>query len=279
MKPLFSEKSYSKESISVVNKDEIITKNEDLAKTFNIFFRIIAKKLDIEIVPDDESKLHNVDDPILKAIAKYENYENISRMKNYMKEKNLYFSFEFADKPKILKDINKLDKKKAYQKNDIPVKLVKSNRDLFSHFIYHDFNNSLFSSKFSSNLKAVDILPTHKKKDKPDIENYRPISILPTLSKIYERCIYDQMYNYFDQVFSKYQSVFRQGFNTIHCILVMVEKCKEALDKGYVGGTLLTDQPKAFDCIQHNLLIAKLAAYGFDSHSLNFIFSYLNERK
>ena len=131
-----------------------------------------------------------------------------------MKEKDLYFSFEFVDKPKISKEINKLDKKKACQEHDIPVKLIKSNKDLFSHFIYHNFNNSLFSSNFPSNLKAADILPTHKKKDKSDIENYLPISILPTLSKIYERCMYDQMYKYFDQILSKYQCGFRQGYNT-----------------------------------------------------------------
>ena len=137
-----------------------------------------------------------------------------------MKEKDLYFYFEFVDKPKISKEINKLNKKKACQEHDIPVKLIKSNKDFFSDFIYHSFNNSLFSSNFSSNLKVADILPTHKKKDKSDIENYRPISILPTLSKIYERCMDDQMYKYFDQILSKYQYRFLQGYNTQHCLLV-----------------------------------------------------------
>ena len=92
------------------------------------------------------------------------------------------FSFEFVDKPKISREINKLDSKKACQEHDIPVKLIKSNKDLFSHFIYLNFDNSLFSFNFPSNLKAVDILPTHKKKDKSDYENYRPISILSTFS-------------------------------------------------------------------------------------------------
>ena len=72
---------------------------------------------------------------------------------------------------------------------------------------------------------------------------------------------------------------FRQGYNTQHCLLMMVEKWKWALDKGSLGGALLTDLSKAFDCIKHDLLIAKLAAYGFDSHSLSFVFNYLNERK
>ena len=181
-----------------------------------------------------------------------------------MKEKNLYFSFEFVDKPKISREINKLDKKKACQEHGIPVKLIKLNKYLFSHLIYANFNNSLFSSNFSSNLKAVDILPTHKKKDKSDIESYRPISILPTLSKIYERYMYYQMYKYFDQILSKYQCDFRQGYNTQHCLPVMIEKWKEVLDNDGLSGALLTDLSKDFGCIKHDLLIAKLDAYGFD---------------
>ena len=83
--------------------------------------------------------------------------------------------------------------------------------------------------------------------------------------------MYDQMY--------KYQCGFRQGYNTQLCLLVMVEKWKEVLDKGGLGCALLADLSKAFDCIKYDLLIAKLAAYGFDSHSLSFVFSYLNEKK
>ena len=89
--PLFWEKSYSKESISLINKDGSITKNEDLAKTFNNVFSNIVNKLGIEHVADDELNLFNIDDPILKAIAKYENHPSISRIKNYLKEKDLNF--------------------------------------------------------------------------------------------------------------------------------------------------------------------------------------------
>ena len=151
-----------------------------------------------------------MDDPILKAIAKYENHPSIFRIKNYIKEKDLNFLFKFVDKPKISKEINKLDSKKACQEHAITVKLIKSNKDLFSHFIYHNFNNS----NFPSNLTTAVILPTHEKKDKSDIENYRSIGILLTLPKIYERCMYDQMHKHFNQIFYKDQCGFRQGYNT-----------------------------------------------------------------
>ena len=105
--PLFSEKSYAKESISFINDDGLIRKSEDLAKTFNNFFSSIVKKLGIERVLDDESNLPKVDDPILKAIAKYENYPTILRIKDYMKEKDLYFPSEFVNKLKSSKKKNK----------------------------------------------------------------------------------------------------------------------------------------------------------------------------
>ena len=136
----------------------------------------------------------------------------------------------------------------------------------------------MFISNFRSNLKVADILHTHKKKDKSDIENHHPISVLPTLSKMYEKCMYDQMCKFFHQILSKYQCGSRQVYNTQHCLLMMVEKWKKALDKGTLDGALLTDLSKAFD-FNHNLLIVKLAAYGIDSHSLSFIFSCLNEKK
>ena len=75
---------------------------------------------------------------------------------------------------------------------------------------------------FPSNLKAADILPIYKKKDKSDIESYRSISTLPTLSNIYERCMYERMYKYFGQSLSTYQSGFRQGHNTQFCLHLMV---------------------------------------------------------
>ena len=90
--------------------------------------------------------------------------------------------------------------------------------------------------------------------------------------------MYDHMYKYFDQILCKYQRGFRKGY-TQHCLLMIVDKWKKTLDRDGLGGALLIDISKAFDCIKHDLLIAKLAAYRFDSHSLSLVFSYLNERK
>ena len=83
---------------------------------------------------------------------------------------------------------------------------------------------------------------------------------------------------YLNQIFSKYQCGFRKGYNAQHCLMAMIEWCK-FLDIGGHAGALLTDLSKAFDCIDHELLIAKAHAYGFDNDALKFIYSYLKGRK
>ena len=86
------------------------------------------------------------------------------------------------------------------------------------------------------------------------------------------------MSNYFESILSKFQCGFRKGFSAQHCLLVLVEKCRKFIDKGGFNGIFFTDLSKAFDCIDHELLTAKLHAYGFDIDSLRYIYSYLTER-
>ena len=156
----------------------------------------------------------------------------------------------------------------------------KENLDIVSNLVYNNFSDSsLFSSNFPSHLKNATITPIFKKKDRNNVENYRPVSILPNLSKINGRCMYIQIYEYLNKILSKWQCGFRQGYSAQHCLLVMVEKWRQCLDNGGVSGALLTDLSKAFDCILYDLLIAKLAADGFDYNSLQMLQSHLSNRK
>ena len=89
----------------------------------------------------------------------------------------------------------------------------------------------------------------------------------------------EQLDEYFSDLLSKYQCGFRQGYGTQNCLLAMIEKLRKIRDKKVIFAAVLTDLSKAFDCIPHNLLIAKLSAYGFDRKSLMFISAYLKSRK
>ena len=92
----------------------------------------------------------------------------------------------------------------------------------------------------------------------------RPVSILPNLSKNFERLMFNQLSNYFRDILSKYQCGFRTGHSAQDCLVAMIEKWKICIDNGGSCGALLTDLSKAFDCLPHDLLLAKLHAYGID---------------
>ena len=141
------------------------------------------------------------------------------------------------------------------------------------------FNNSLLQKTFPEDLKLGDITSLFKNDKATKKRNYRPITVLSALSKAFERLLYAQMIGYADTILVPYLCGFRKGFNTQHALLRLMDTCKNSLDKKGVVGALLMDLSKAFDCIDHELLIAKLSAYGFCNKALLMIYSYLTGRK
>ena len=110
-------------------------------------------------------------------------------------------------------------------------------------------------------------------------ENYRPVSILPVVSKIFERIIQNQIKTYVEKHLSPFLCGYRKGYNTQYALTAMIEKWKEHLDKkGCIAGAIMMDLSKAFDTLNHELLIAKLEAYGFDKSALAILLSYLSDR-
>ena len=161
--------------------------------------------------------------------------------------------------------------------SDTPTKIIKLNSDIFSNLIYK-FNYCIDKGQFPNYLKNVDIVPAYKKNNKCEKENYRSVSILSNFSKIYERLMYNQLYGYFDNILFLSQCGFQKGYSAQHCLLVMIKKFKETIDRGNEFGALLTDLSKVFDFINHPLLTAKLYNYGVPTLSINMIFSYLSNR-
>ena len=119
----------------------------------------------------------------------------------------------------------------------------------------------------------------YKKDSKNSKENYRPVSIFPNISKIYGRCLFKPISNYFENIFSKFQCGFRQGPSAQYCLTSMIEKWKKSVDKGKTFAALLTDLSKVFDCLSHDLIIAKPNAYGFSLSAARLMQSYLCNRK
>ena len=185
-----------------------------------------------------------------------------------MEGTNSFFVFETFTKEKFERLITNLNIRKAVQSNDIPTKLVKELDYIFSKYTATSINRCITGGTFVNAFKKIDVGSIYKKDRRTEKLNYGSISVLSNVSKIYERCMYKQMYSYFDKIFSKNQCGFRKGFNTQHILLAMIEKMKASGDNKQFCPAILIDLSKAFDCICYDLLIAKLSAYDFVKKTL-----------
>ena len=131
-------------------------------------------------------------------------------------------------------------------------------------------------------MKYGKISPIYKSPTAGSRQNkadHRPVTVLTVFSKIEERYIFNSLINFTDSILSDKISAYRKGYSTQHVVLKLTEEWRTYLDKNETVGAVLMDLSKAFDCLPHELLIAKLAAYGIEKQTLELIYSYLKERK
>ena len=162
---------------------------------------------------------------------------------------------------------------------NIPTCRLKDVSDICSPILANIWNEKLLLNKnFSENLKLADASSVFKKEDKTFVENYRPVSVLPTVSKIFERIMQTQISDYIGKFLSPSLCGYRKGFSTQYALLTLTERWRFYLDKKGFAGAFLMDLSKAFDTIKYELLIAKLHAYGFSTDALEVLLSYLPDR-
>ena len=179
----------------------------------------------------------------------------------------------------MLKLLKNIDSKKAIGIDGIPPLIVKLSAEVLSNSLTKIINLSINENTFPTMLKLAAILPFYKKDDRSDKKNYRPVSILSAFSKIFGKIFQNQISTFMEDKFSVYISAYRKGHSTQHVLVRMIEEWKKSIDNDKLVGAVLMDLSKAFDCIPHDLLIAKLSAHGFDRNSLKLIYSYLKGRR
>ena len=150
--------------------------------------------------------------------------------------------------------------------------------DIYLPLLTDIFNDSLKRDISPDELKLAEVTPLFKKADLSDKTNYRPVSLLSHISKVFERISYNQINEYIETFPFKVLTGFRKNHNTQRSLLKMLENFKEALDKDNSVSAIFIDLSKAFDTLYHDLLIAKLEAYGFSAKSVSYKHSYLNKR-
>ena len=264
--------------INLVVDDKNLPDDKKTAGTFNNYFNNAVKSLNLQCDPEHLNDVFDENDPIKIAIKKFKNHPSIVNISENI-PKTTTFSFYETETDSIKKIIDNLDSRKSGIFGGIPANCLKGVSDISAKFLHTVWNDEVLTDlKFPSELKLADVVPAFKKEDSTLVENYRPISLLPIISKIFERIMLNQITTYMNEYLSRYLCGYRKGFNTQTALSSLIEKWKQIIDnKGY-GAAILMDLSKVFDTINHELLIAKLHAYGFAKESLLIILSFLSGR-
>jgi hypothetical protein len=191
------------------------------------------------------------------------------------------FSFTDVTQDEVYKIISSFKPKLSSGPDGISMKLTKFIAGLISPVLSIIINQSLNTGIFPDALKIAKVLPLHKKDNTQLFDNYRPISLLPCFSKIFEKVVYNQIYDYFDKfkLFIKHQHGFRKKHSTETAALEFVGKILSSLENHGTAFSLFIDLSKAFDTISHDILLDKLHFYGIENTPLTWFRSYLSDRK
>jgi len=160
----------------------------------------------------------------------------------------------------------------------IPPKVLRLNAEAIAYPLTCLINDMFHTSTFPTMLKCAEIGPLHKKSSMLDKVNFRPLSVLTAISKIFEKNIDIQMKVHAELVFSHILSAYRKHYSTQHVLIQVTENIRKCLDSKMESGLVLTDLSKAFDALPHDFIVAKLAAYKFDKKAAMLISSYLRHR-
>lgn len=195
-----------------------------------------------------------------------------------MNSRSIYLS-EVTER-EIINIVKKFKNKTSAGEDRIPLSLLKKCITFFVTPFTSIINASISQGKFPNLLKRALVLPLYKKGDKDLIENYRPISLLSSFSKIFEKVIYTRILDFFRScnLFNSFQHGFVGGKSVETAIYSFTEEVLDALERGELACGLFLDLSKAFDRLNHSLLLAKLYRYGIRGVALSWLESYLSER-
>lgn len=190
------------------------------------------------------------------------------------------FTFKPETEVSINKLIDKIKKDVATGADNVGAKLIKDAKEVISPILVKIINLGYQQATFPDCMKTATIKALHKKDDPDKITNYRPISILPTLSKVYERAATDQLVEHLEKnnLLSKHQHAYRKGHSTNTCLVEVTNYMYKLIDQKKHAAIISLDLSKAFDSISHQLLLNKLAKLNISQSTLLWIKSYLSHR-
>ena len=254
---LTSRKS-GKESVTSLKVNGVsITNPTMLSNEFNNHFATIGSKLASNIsTPDSDNYL------------------------KYLTNTDKQFQLCPTTRDKVLSLLNKLNKSKATGLDMISARLIRECADLICIPICNIFNQSISQGIFPDDWKCARVTPLFKVGDRNDVNNYRPISVISVVAKMFERIIYDQLYAYLEEhsIICKYQSGFRSTHSTVTALLEATDSWAYNIDRGKINAVVFLDLKKAFDTVDHKIPLSSLSHYGICGNAYNWFQSYLQNR-
>ena len=225
----------------------------------------------------------NLAQDLVSKLPAAPNKFNKNKVANYYKNANSTNRLTFAhiSRETILKILMNIDTAKSAGIDNLNGRFLKDGAEILASPIAQLCNLSIITSSFPDCCKTAKLKPLFKGKgSKTNPKNYRPISLLPLISKIMERVIYDQTELFLSQnnVLYRFQSGFRKNHSTGSCLTFLNDKILQGFDSGLYTGMILIDLQKAFDTINHNILLEKMSLMGFSEQAIGWFKSYLSNR-
>ena len=260
---MHSKKNISRDSIHLKEGDSLVVNKLEVAQIFSVHFS--------SFLNDNDSDGHHND------IFRFTSHPGISAIQTHCSAEEA-FQFRSVCPPEVELILKSLDPKKAAGYDKIPPRTLRDGADALAYPLSVLINKIIVSGSVPAAWKLAENCPIFKKDDPHDKSNYRPVSIIVTLDKVFEKCLARQLSDYFSSILSPFLSGYRRGYSCEAVLLRLIEDWRNALDNKCVVGAVSMNLSKAFDMIPHDLLLAKLAAYGVAPVSLPLLHSYLRDR-
>ena len=262
LKCLMPQKHNSVKIPHIEIENNMIDEKIEIADCFNCHFINIGQTVQESIVTLDDHG-QNDSHPVMHTVVPGDG-----------------FHFDLVNEEQVLNVIKNLKDKKACGPDNVPAEFWKIVMTYILKPLTYIINLSFEQGVVPLQWKMSRVTPVFKSGKKSDMNNYRPISILSAIAKIVEKLVFDQLYGYMDQngIISCNQSGFRPKHSTMTSLLNVTEDWLDSLDKGNLVGVVTLDLKKAFDTVDHSILLNKLRLIGLNVMSLQWFSSYLANR-